>query len=308
MSKVNPRHMELAKQIVALARREGWALGHHITEARLTEAFGMSRSPVRTVLKLLADQGILEAKSNRGYFLARDQDDLAGVHLEVPLTDVDAVYLRLVEDRLAGHLPQEIDQKDLLKRYQVNRALLLRAVEGMENAGLLVRNRARGWRFLPVIDNLTTEESSYDFRLMVEPAAIMLPGLMVDYETLTLMRHNHLDLQRRIGRQRLVPSQVFEVDADFHRVIAGFSNNSFVVQAIQQHNRMRRIVEYRGYGDEERVASWIGEHLQIIDVLERRRFKYAAELMATHLANGKRHAMQSNASRASVDASEALVG
>jgi DNA-binding GntR family transcriptional regulator len=71
---------------------------------------------------------------------------------------------------------------------------------------------------------------------------------------------------------------------------------------------MRRIVEYRGYGDEERVASWIGEHLQIIDILERRRFKNAAELMASHLTSGKRHAMRSNAARANEDASEALVG
>jgi DNA-binding GntR family transcriptional regulator len=285
--KAIPRHVELAKQIVGRARREGWALRHHLTESSLVEAFQVSRSPVRAALKLLAEQGILQAERHRGYFLAVDQEDLARVHLEVPLTDVEMVYSRLIEDRMSGALSGEIHQKSLLARYNVTRPQLLSAIERMESEGLLVRNRSRGRSFLPVIEDLRSEEASLDFRLMVEPSSILLAGFSVDYEALVRMRHSHLDLKHNIADGHLIPTQVFEVDAVFHQTIAGFSNNSFVIQAIQHHNHMRRVVEYRGYGDGKRIAAWIPEHLRVIDALERHRYQIAAEHMATHLKNGK---------------------
>ena len=50
--------------------------------------------------------------------------------------------------------------------------------------------------------------------------------------------------------------------------------------------------KYKGYGAGKRVETWIGEHLRIVDALERRRFESAAELMAAHLRNGKAYAKQ----------------
>jgi len=290
VSKVIPRHVELAKRIVDRARREGWPRRFHLTEASLVGAFKVSRSPVRAALKLLADQGIVKAERHRGYFLALAQEDLARVHLEVPLSDVELVYSRLLEDRMNGTLTGGLRQKSLLERYGVTRPLLLRAIERMESEGLLVRDRARGWSFLPVIEDLRSERASLDFRLMVEPTSILLAGFSVDYEALARMRHSHLDLQQNIANERLIATQVFEVDAGFHQTIAAFSNNSFVIQAIQHHNRMRRMIEYRGYGDGKRVAAWITEHLRVIDALERRRYQSAADLMATHLKNGRAYA------------------
>ncbi len=292
MTAAFPRHVALAKQIVAQARREGWQAHHHLTEASLEKAYHVSRSPIRAALKLLAERGVLSAERNRGYFLALDQDDLAGVHLEVPLTDVESVYGRLVEDRMNGSLAGVVQQKDLLDRYAVNRPRLLGVMERMESEGLVARDRGRGWRFLPVIEDLGSEEASLDFRLMVEPSSMRLTGFKPDFEALTRMRHNHLDLDHNIRQQRLIATQVFEVDADFHATIAGFSNNSHVIQAIHHHNRLRRVVEYRGYGDGTRVEAWIAEHLRVIDALERGRFESAAKLMAAHLDNGKAYARQ----------------
>ena len=286
VSKIIPRHVELAKRIVDQARREGWPHRYHLTEASLVGAFKVSRSPVRAALKLLAGQGVVQAERHRGYFLALGQEELARVHLEVPLSDVELVYGRLLEDRINGTLTGELHQKSLLERYNVTRPLLLRAMERMESEGLLVRDRGRGWSFLPVIEDLRSERASLDFRLMIEPTSILLAGFSVEYEALARMRHSHLDLQQNIANGRLIPSQVFEVDAGFHQTIAGFSNNSFVIQAIQHHNRMRRVIEYRGYGDGKRVAAWIIEHLRVIDALERRRYENAADLMATHLKHG----------------------
>ena len=37
----------LANQIVAMVRREGFEVGHRLTEQRLCEELGVSRSPVR---------------------------------------------------------------------------------------------------------------------------------------------------------------------------------------------------------------------------------------------------------------------
>lgn len=54
--KASPLQARLASKIVDLLRNGDFAPGHHITEEFLTEQFGVSRSPVRGALRLLAEQ------------------------------------------------------------------------------------------------------------------------------------------------------------------------------------------------------------------------------------------------------------
>ena len=79
------------------------------------------------------------------------------------------------------------------------------------------------------------------------------------------------------------PAWIYQVDVDFHEMIASFANNAFFLQAIQNQNRLRRLMEFRGYSNRRRIADWCHEHLAIIDALERGQVDRAAELMRTHL-------------------------
>ena len=38
--------------------------------------------------------------------------------------------------------------------------------------------------------------------------------------------------------------EIFETDAEFHELLAEASGNLFVLQAIQQQNRLRRLLEF----------------------------------------------------------------
>jgi DNA-binding GntR family transcriptional regulator len=86
----------------------------------------------------------------------------------------------------------------------------------------------------------------------------------------------------------------YDLDASFHEIIAGFSGNAFLIQAIQQHNRLRRLIEYGGYGRLERVKAWAAEHLAVLHALQRGHLKHAAESMRQHLTNAMKATQTAN--------------
>ncbi|WP_349010696.1 GntR family transcriptional regulator [Rhizobium sp. RCAM05973] len=58
----------LANQILDLARNARFEPGHHLREQQLGDLIGVSRTPVRSALLLLAERGIVEARRNQGFF------------------------------------------------------------------------------------------------------------------------------------------------------------------------------------------------------------------------------------------------
>jgi DNA-binding GntR family transcriptional regulator len=253
--------------------------------------FGVSRSPVRAALKVLEERGILQARRNQGYLLAQNRRDLERIRIEVPRTADDELYLRIIGDRSSGLLPEAITQADLLRRYRTNRAQLARVLVRMTNEGVVVRLKGHGWRFLPTLTGLHSASASYEFRLIIEPAMMRLANFKVDPEAVQRLREDHLKLLELASRRRPVDrAWTYDLDASFHETIAGFSGNAFLIQAMQQQNRLRRLIEYGGYSRLERVKTWAKEHLAILDALQRGRFERAAERMQRHLTNASRFA------------------
>ncbi|MGH8269504.1 MAG: GntR family transcriptional regulator, partial [Steroidobacteraceae bacterium] len=60
---------ELAGRILQLLKEQGAGPGHHLVEQDLCRQFGVSRTPVRGALKLLAAQGALQPRAHRGFIL-----------------------------------------------------------------------------------------------------------------------------------------------------------------------------------------------------------------------------------------------
>jgi len=54
---------------------------------------------------LLASEGALKPRENRGFFLSKNSRDLARMHLEAVPAASDLLYAHIVKDRLADALP-----------------------------------------------------------------------------------------------------------------------------------------------------------------------------------------------------------
>ncbi len=120
-------------------------------------------------------------------------------------------------------------------------------------------------------------------RLILEPAALLLPGFAADPTLLDQLITEHGALLADPGLADLDPMRIFDLDARFHEALAGFSGNPFLRNVVRQQNALRRLLEAGSYGDKARVAAWCGEHLEILHALKRGQGARASRLLRTHL-------------------------
>jgi DNA-binding GntR family transcriptional regulator len=275
----------LANLILDIVRTLRLKAGHHVTEQWLAEELSVSRTPVRSALKLLAERGIVEARPNHGFFLAKSWSELdPQLTLPVPATPEEAFYTTLLRDRMAGDIADSITQTELARRYRSSRFVLLRVLGRMADEGLVARNKGQGWSFLPTLDSARALRSSYDFRVAIEPAGLLLTTFLSDQLTLKRLRADH-EFALSGAATALSESALFELDSSFHETLAGFSGNPHILQGVQQHNRLRRLFEYQGYGNRRRVRDWVREHLDVIACLQADDRAGAAERLRAHLDN-----------------------
>ena len=275
-------HYDLAHRILQYARWSDLEVGSHLREAELANRFQVSRSPIRGALKLLGERNVVEHSPHHGVFLR-----VAGRELNPDLIGQDTapeeeLYRRVVRDRLAGTLPDVLSAAELGRLYTVNRTRLNRLLTDMANEGLVERLPGQRWRFNPALTSEELYDSSYRFRLIIEPAIFLEPGFSARVPELDELVSVHA---------RLIDGEVwgvsysylYQVDATFHETVARWSNNAFVVQAIRNQNRLRRLTEYEYYAERERMLASCREHAAILDAVADGQTQRASELMHRHI-------------------------
>ena len=175
-----------------------------------------------------------------------------------------------------------------MERYGAERGALLRALGKMADEGIVTKNKGHGWTFLPTISTANSVGNSYDFRRVLEPSGILLKSFRANHIVLERLRTAH----RALLADATAPNgpSLFELDAEFHEAIASFTQNTFFIQAIQQQNRLRRLLEYGGYENRRRIRVSVREHLAILDALEVGKVGRASQLMMEHLDKAYRNA------------------
>ncbi len=277
------RRIQLAQKIIQLAHQGSWEEGHHLTEIKLGEALGVSRSPVRSALALLEEWGGVISRPNQGYVLNANASDLLTMGQDAPPTMEDKLYLSIMDSRLAGDLGDIINQVEIMSIFDSPRNLTERVLTRLVEEGLMERRKGRGWQFLPTFNRLRSWENGYQLRLLVEPGGILLPQFHVDHEKLSACRIIHQDLLVSAEANIEPGDWVYSIDSNFHELIASFTNNAFFLQAIQNQNRLRKLLEFRGYVNRRRIVDWCQEHIAIINAIERGQMQKASELMRQHL-------------------------
>lgn len=270
----------LARQILQHMHDAGLSIGDALTERTLAKQFGVSRSPVRNALKLLTEQRLIKFEPATGYQVALANSDLEARLADVPDTAADTLYMTILRDRFAGRIDRQIGESEIKRLYNVSSGLLMDVLLRMFDEGLIRRGQGHGWLFTPMVNTVEGYRASYEFRLALEPSAMQSSRYKVDpvqFERL------YAEQMKLLKGGDLTGREFFEYNTRFHETLVEFSQNEFLLQAIRQHNQLRRVVEYESFYQRARVAESAREHLAVLDALKKGDLEWAATLMRRHL-------------------------
>jgi DNA-binding GntR family transcriptional regulator len=278
----SPLQLELAERIGKEIRDGALAVGEHLTEESFGARYGVSRTPVRAALKLLAERNMIEYHTNAGYFVSEGGAEVDLEGLANGSLTVDDLYKTIVVDRIREELPEAITEKELLSRYPAPRSLLNKTLLRLASEGLIIKRTGHGWQFLPSLGSTRAMAESYRFRMIIECSSFMEPTWSVDHALLQRVKEAH---QRVLDTPNYLPSsgEFFALNASFHEMVARFSGNRYILQAMQQQNNLRRLEETAAYYRALRVQDSCNEHLEIIRAIEQDALELASALMRHHL-------------------------
>ena len=274
---------ELAARILRYLKELGAEPGHHLVELDLCRVFDVSRTPIRGALRLLADQGAVEARAHRGYVLLdkiEQAPDLAPANaLE---EEEHALFIAIAEGRNAGRIPDQCSQQELIRLLDAKPSTVSRVLRQLAALGLVERKPGNGWSFAHGITSTQARADSFEFRSIVEPAGLVASNFELDRDWVAQSRAEHLSFRTRKWRDTMAVD-FFRVNADFHEGLARCSGNRYILDAIRQQNRLRSFLNIQWLHGPERVIRSIDEHIEIFDRLEAGENQAAADILREHL-------------------------
>jgi DNA-binding GntR family transcriptional regulator len=279
----SPLQVDLARRIFERIRDLGWGVGTRVSVPELARAFGVSRSPVSAALDLLVDRGVLQPLETRGLQVACD---LASLNPEsiLPASPQETLYRRMMRERARGELPQDVSEAELMPRYGASRGVVRKLLLRFAAEGLAQRLPGHGWRFVDTLVDEDAYRESYEFRMIVECAALRSPRFHIEPLQLLPIRSAH----RRIladGGRTTAGDEWFRINSSFHESLAACSGNRFLTEAVRQQNNLRRLQESAGFEElpAERIEQSCREHLAILDAVEAGDVEWAEALLRQHL-------------------------
>lgn len=281
--KVNAFHLDIAASIVELLQKKALASGAHVSERELAAELGISRSPIRAALGVLAKRGVMVLEPSAGWRVVKLDKGKAAMPL-AKNGELNDLEMRIARDHFHGRTEKHFSEADFMKRYDVTRGDLRKVLIRLSQHGMVERARGHGWHFMPMLNNARAQRASYDLRIALEPAALLLDTFIVDRARLARAREEHERVLE--GSLKSSGPGLFEMNARFHLMLAEFSGNEFFVQAIQHQNRLRRVIDIFVAVTDERVAL-CREHLLIVEALEKGDRFWASSLMEKHLKSSR---------------------
>lgn len=275
-------HLDLARRILDLARDRGFGPGAHLPEQLIATQCNVSRTPVRAALKLLADQGLAAHEAEVGYRLSDDFTPTSAFSEPLPDAEEGALAQRIIRDRSARRLDETITVGEVMRRYGAERRTVLKALGTLAEDGLVTRAPGQSWIFAGLPDSPESQADSFEYRLLLEPAALTAPGFRLDEDRSAALRRAMVAFLAEQDDQ-LDPRAFQRLDTDFHLLIARGAANRFVAEALVAHHRLRELPGATVRGNVVRLRQAMQEHLGILDHLESGQLAVAADLLRVHL-------------------------
>lgn len=272
--------------MLEVARARGLQPGDHLSEQGIASACSVSRTPIRAAFNILFKNGFLTRRSEGGYALAIDAD-AAGMLAEARLdTREEALAEMILADRAARRLDDAPSVSFLARRYCLSRATVLNALKILQADGIIDRLPGQSWSFRPILDTPRALADSHQFRLALEPLAILTPGFALDPRRALVLRRQMQEMLAT-AEGRIGAAGFARLDAEFHSLVARGAANGFLRDALLVHHRLRLITQKDSAVPEFRLRQSLQEHLDILDSLERHQFDIAADQMTLHLRRSR---------------------
>lgn len=274
---------DLAGRILRMLKDQGAGPGHHLVELDLCRHFDVSRTPVRGALKLLAEQGAVEARANRGYVLRGPVTQAPEIDVPSPEDEEDQrLFVAIATARNQGRMPDQCSQLEVARLFNAKLPTVVRVLRQLGELGLVERKPGNGWSFSMPINSSRARAESYSFRGVIEPAGLVESTFELDQEWLNRSRSRHLAFRKRRWRETLAV-EFFELNSDFHEQLARCSGNRYLLDAVQRQNKLRSFLNINWVNGAERVIESIDEHVAILDALGDGDNERARQLMVEHL-------------------------
>ena len=127
----------------------------------------------------------------------------------------------------------------------------------------------------------------------MESAGLLEPGFRADAAEMKRVRERHRLFVAAKSTARTA-TEFFEMNSRFHEMLAQFSGNRFLLQSIEQMDRLRKFQEFASFASDSRaLVQSCREHLEILDAIEAGDRDWAAALMRRHLSEGTERVLTS---------------
>jgi len=283
---------EIARKIIEMIGSGRWETGAKLSDSLLARELGISRSPVRQVLQSLEQSGLVSSAENRGFVLARPllpDDELMEA---IPASEIDTLYDSIMAARASGEIGEDVSETELVERFNATRGAVRRTLTRMAAEGLVDRRRGHGWQFAECLVSDRAVDESYEYRLIVECGALLVPGYRPDAAQLTTLRQEQADIAAHPIRE-IERSAWFNANANFHETIVAWSGNRFLVQSVRRQNSLRRMTEFSDFShlSERRLKEACADHLGILEEIACGDYAFASALLGRHIRRASKDAV-----------------
>jgi len=275
---------EIAHKIVGMIDAGRWEVGDRLSDTQLARELGVSRSPVRQALQSFEGSGLVSSAENRGFVLARAIQPDDDLKVAIPASDLETLYHAIMAARASGEIGEEVSETELVERFSATRGAVRRTLMRMATDGLVDRRRGHGWQFAEALVTDRAVDESYEFRLIVECGALLVPGYRPDPAQLAALRREQTELAARPIRQ-IERSDWFNANAKFHEIIVAWSGNRFLAQGVRRQNNLRRMTEFSDFShlSERRLREACADHLAILEEIAKGDYNFASVLLGRHI-------------------------
>jgi DNA-binding GntR family transcriptional regulator len=274
--------LKLVRQLLAKIIDGAFTTGTHLREVELSKYFGVSRTPLRAALAQATALGAAERGGGRGLYVKASPEQAVEILASLPQEDEEQLKEQIARDWFEGKIPRDVSESFFRQRYGLGKKS--RVLGMLADEGIITRSPGYGWQFEPTLNSQESNDASYDFRLLVEPGAILQATFRYHRARAAAIRSRH---ERVLNSQTRNLPELFRLDEEFHQFIAECSRNPFIIHAVAQQNKLRRLLEYASLIDTGRLNASCAEHLEILDALDEGKHKQAADAMARHLLKAK---------------------